>query len=217
MCVPQLHLQPENTVYILDGMAVGQMTKSGNTSTFSELTRKYYSIFTLPLSTRKCNCIHVVFDQYFDTSIKAGERSRRGSSSALEVHIGGLSTPVPKQWDKYITNPKNKKNLRDFLTKSMCSLGKARLPTNTRLIIGGGLKDGERCVEITRANDFHELSDLQSNQEEADTRMLLHAKYAASERQEINVVIQSPDTDVLVLCAAHFNSITQRSFGFTQV
>ena len=66
---------------------------------------------------------------------------------------------------------------------------KGRLPANTRLIIGGGLKDGERCVEITRANDYHELSDLQSNQEEADTRMLLHAKYAASERQEINIVI----------------------------
>ena len=122
--VPQLHLQPENTVYILDGMAVVQMTKSGHTSTFSELAMKYYSIFTSPLSTRKCNCVHVVFDKYFNTSIKAGERSRRGSSSALEVHIGGPSTPVPKQWDKYITNPKNKKNLCDFLTKSMCSLGK---------------------------------------------------------------------------------------------
>ena len=175
---------------------------------------KYYSIFTSPLSTRKCNCVHVVFDQYFDTSIKAGDRSRRGSSSALEVHIGGPSTPVPKQWDKYITNPKNKKNLCDFLTKSMCSLGKARLPANPRLIIGGGLKDGERCVEITRANDYHELSDLQSNQEEADTRMLLHAKHAASERQEVNIVIQSPDTDVLVLCAAHFNSIAPKELWF---
>jgi len=91
-------------------------------------------------------------DQYFDTSIKAEERLRRGSSSALEVHIRGPSTPVPKQWDKYITNPKNKKNLCDFLTKSICGLGKARLPAKTRLIIGGGLKGGERCVEITRAN-----------------------------------------------------------------
>jgi len=78
----------------------------------------------------------------------------------------------------------------------------------------GGLKGGERCVEITRANDYHELSDLQSNQEEADTRMLLHAKYAASECLEINIVIQSPDTDVLVLCAAHFNSIAPKELWF---
>jgi len=75
-------------------------------------------------------------------SIKAGERSRRGTSSALEVHIHGPSTPVPKQWAKYIKNPKNKKNLRDFLTKSTCCLGKGRLPENTKLIIGGGFKDG---------------------------------------------------------------------------
>ena len=63
-------------------------------------------------------------------------------------------------------------------------------------------------------NDYHELSDLHSNQEEADTRMLLHAKYAASECLEINIVIQSPDTDVLVLCAAHFNSIAPKELWF---
>ena len=40
-----------------------------------------------------------------ETSIKAGERSRRGESAALEVQIGGPLTPVPRQWGKYISNP----------------------------------------------------------------------------------------------------------------
>lgn len=96
--VPRLQVTPENTVYILDGMAIVQMTKSGGATTFGKLAAKYYSIFSSPLSTHKCNCVHVVFDQYFETSIKVGERSRRGTSSALEVHIGGPSTPIPKQW-----------------------------------------------------------------------------------------------------------------------
>ena len=125
--VPQLQPSPENTVYILDGMAVIQMIKSGRTATFGELAKHYFNTFTSPLSTHKCYCVHVVFDQYLDDSIKAGERTRRGSSSALEVYIGGPATPVPKQWDKYISNPNNKKNLCDFLTHSMCNLGQIHL------------------------------------------------------------------------------------------
>ena len=80
--VPQLQPSPENTVYILDGMAVIQMIKSGRTVTFGELAKHYFNTFTSPLSTHKCYCVHVVFDQYRDDSIKAGERARRGSSSA---------------------------------------------------------------------------------------------------------------------------------------
>ena len=81
--VPQLQPSPENTVYILDGMAVIQMIKSGRTATFGELANHYFNTFTSLLSTHKCYCVHVVFDQYLDDSIKAGERARRDSSSAL--------------------------------------------------------------------------------------------------------------------------------------
>ena len=189
------------------------MIKSGRTATFGELAKNYFNTFTSPLSTHKCYCVHVVFDQYLDDSIKAGERARRGSSSALEVYIGGPATPVPKQCDKYISNPNNKKNLCDFLTHSMCNLGQRHLRESTQLVIGGGLKDGERCVAITR-DSCVDVEDLKSNQEEADTRMLLHAKYAAGQCQEEKIVIQSPDTDVLVLSAAHFEDIASKELWF---
>ncbi|CAH3026402.1 unnamed protein product [Porites evermanni] len=165
--VPQLQPSPENTVYILDGMAVIQMIKSGRTATFGELAKHYFNTFTSPLSTHKCYCVHVVFDQYLDDSIKAGERTRRGS------------------------------HLRE----------------STQLVIGGGFKDGERCVAITR-DSCVDVEDLKSNQEEADTRMLLHAKYAAGQCQEAKIVIQSPDTDVLVLSAAHFEDIASKELWF---
>ena len=41
--------------------------------------------------------------------------------------------------------------------------------------------------------------------EEADTRLLLHAKHAASDLTRI--VVQFPDTDVLVLCCSQFSSL----------
>ena len=59
-----------------------------------------------------------------------------------------------------------------------------------------------------------DVEDLKSNHEEADTRMLLQAKYAAGQRQEAKRVIQSPDTDILVLSAAHFEDIASKELWF---
>ena len=157
---PRLPVSPLETVYILDGMAMVQTTKSGGASTFGDLCLKYFTIFTAPLSLHNCLESHIVFDQYIETSIKAGERSRRGESAALEVQIGAPSTSVPKQWGKYISNPQNKVNLCDYLTKSLCKLGQERLPENKKLVIGGGLKDRERCVVVTRGQCC-DMPDLQ--------------------------------------------------------
>ena len=90
--------------------------------------------------------------------------TRRDSSSALEVYIGGPATPIAKQWDKYISNPNNKKTFCDFLTHSMCNLRQRHLRESTQLVIGGGFKDGERCVAIIR-DSCVDVEDLKSNQE----------------------------------------------------
>ena len=54
----------------------------------------------------------------------------------------------------------------------------------------------DRCVTVEELNADHE---------EADTRMLLHAEHASQDGQRI--VIQSPDTDVLILCVSHYDDI----------
>ena len=50
-----------------------------------------------------------------------------------------------------------------------------------------------------------EVSSVASNQEEPDTRIVLHAIYAANNGSEKIVIpcIRSPDTDVLVLLLHH--------------
>ena len=73
-----------------------------------------------------------------------------------------------------------------------------------KLVIGGGYKDGKITVSISNgALEFTEP--LACSHEEADTRLLLHAKHASSSISQ--VIIHSPDTDVLVLCTTHFESI----------
>ena len=76
-------------------------------STFVELASNYFKIVTTSLAN--CKEVHIVFDQYWDVSIKAGERALRCSLSAsLEVKTHAPSTPVPTQWGKFVLNPLNK-------------------------------------------------------------------------------------------------------------
>ena len=46
------------------------------------------------------------------------------------------------------------------------------------------------------------VDDLRSSQEEADTRILLHAKHHASDNGYKYVMVVSEDTDVYELCIA---------------
>jgi uncharacterized LabA/DUF88 family protein len=68
------------------------------------------------------------------------------------------------------------------------------------LFISGGLE--ETVVVITRYSSVRCVQLLDSNQEEADTKIVLHAVYAANQHAD-KIIIFSPDTDVLVLLFHH--------------
>ena len=211
---PKLPLPPPDvsSAYIIDGMVVIQMVKSGGVATFGELASTHFNTLTLSLGKNRCCRVDVVFDRYISISIKAGERSKRGESSALEVKIQGSHTPISKQWQKYIANPENKKNLCDFLVKTWIRMGQDLLHEGHELVIGGGNKDdNDRAVLITRGQHAV-LEALSSDHEEADTRLLLHAKHASQDH--LRIVIQSPDIDVAVLCTTHFDQLNCRELWF---
>lgn len=88
------------------------------------------------------------FDQYWELSIKAGERKKRGEASALEVRIHGTSTLVPKKFQKYISNAANKVRLSAFLTEVSVEMAKHLLPAEKELVIGGGTMDGNAALSI---------------------------------------------------------------------
>jgi len=69
-----------------------------------------------------------------------------------------------------------------------------------------------RWLQGRRDCSFHLKRSLAFSHEEADTRLLLHAKHAWNPRSR--VIIQSPDTDLLVLCATHFESISCEELWF---
>lgn len=192
------------SVHILDGMALVQMAKSDGVKTFGEMAAKYFPIITDPLRQSNCNRVDIVCDQYWKVSIKAEERLRQGSPNSLEIKINGATTSVPKQWVKYMANPQYKVNLCLFLTESFCNLGQEKLSLNKKLVIGGGLYEGKEELSIEKGH-WETVPSLKSDHEEADTRLLLHAKNAVQDG--VRIIIQSPDTDVLVLCTSLFQEI----------
>ena len=59
--------------------------------------------------------VDVVCDRYDVDSIKACERAQRGQVMMQEIKIHNGQTPLPNQRSKFLSNPKNKDNVADFL------------------------------------------------------------------------------------------------------
>ena len=110
---------------------------------------------------------------------------------------------MPK-WKKIISVSENKQSLTSFLCEYLVKHAPSKLSGHPewKLVLAGGFKDGKEVQCVLSSGSEH-VYDSYSTQEEADTRMLLHAVHASHGFEASNidgrVVIKSPDTDVLVL------------------
>ena len=104
-----------------------------------------------------------------------------------------------QNWATFLQGGENKassaKCCTDYLLENVPSL----LKLNQIMFISG--VDGDKVVKVTSVN-LTDVIELCSNQEEADTRIILHAKYAA-DNDATTIIVNSPDTDVLILPLHH--------------
>lgn len=163
---------------------------------------------TSPYRQPGCNRVDVFVDRYDRVpSIKSGERQRRSPSNpSLEVMIRGPNTP--KRWNTFIAVQKKKANLVDFLSSRLCELAQAKLHHVHQLVLAGGFRDEQEAVLVRDGLSVNVEPALKTNHEEADTGMLLHDKDASlNHRRVIIIFVQSPDTDVLVLCTCLYTAL----------
>ena len=210
--LPTINSDEPSTAYVLDGMAAVQMLKTAGARTFKEMGSSYFDGITAPLGKNNCVRVDVVFDRYDKAdSIKEGERVRRGAIVGFEVEISGPNTPVPKNWKSFISNPVNKINLQHFLSTMWTEKGKLRLKPGQQLVLAGCFPNPEDVRLVVRGNACS-LNSLKCDHEEADTRMMLHASNCSY--QHPRVVVQSPDTDVAVLCVHTYESMRCEELWF---
>ena len=100
-------------------------------------------------------------------------------------------------WKAFINNSCNKGNLLEFLSMSWqhCSL-----PPYIEFFNGGMRKDpGETLAYVGGVWQVIEALSCDKH-EEADTRMIAHLYYCSEKPLCDRVIVESADTDVLLLC-----------------
>ena len=151
-----------------------------------------------------------VGDRYPVVSIKNAERRKRAKGGSLSIaSIKGCQT-CPRQWQRVLSDSYNKEKLISFLVNEWASqkyLGKL---SEKELFV----TSRDKCCKIYVRNS-EILSEivlaLECTQEEADTRLLLHANHAAVSEDE-KVVIKSSDSDVEVISVALWHKIATRIY-----
>ena len=187
---------PNASAVIVDAMALLQ--------TLPKVPDRFIDLADLILSAiinqgGEARRIDFVADQYPSISIKNIGREKRGRSGQVAFQSRSSQQFCPRQWKKFLANGLNKTNLMEFLADVW--------GTDQRFAEKIGVKTlfvthGESCskvrVDAQGSISSSTVLELCSNQEEADTRMFLHALHA-SDMSHQQILIKSSDTDVEVL------------------
>ena len=143
--------------------------------------------------------VDIVADTYQEFSIKNAERGNRGESS--KILVKSLQSKIPRDFQAFLLNGDNKTRMMELIAEYI-ETRKAKvfniLHTNKILI-----SLDNKCISISRLSTTVEES-LKSNQEEADTKVILHCLQILKSNQTSIVKLRSPsgDTDIVVLSVA---------------
>ena len=140
--------------------------------TFGELSESLFS--QLPKEPR----VDFVTDSYHPLSIKSVERNRRGSSTAYIIK--GPMTKIPRDWKNFLANDKNKQSLNIFLLNEWKKDKFARMLMERKVYFV--CADMCTCLKTTDGQYIipEDIDELRSNQEEADTKIVLHCLHIAA-------------------------------------
>ena len=187
---PENSVEKECDILVVDLIAHYRTISTNLPKTFEELILRFLT--SLP---KRYTRVDLVADCYRDMSIKTAEREKRGSSS--KTLIKSCKTKIPSDISKFYSNGENKTQLISLTFKfirenpSKCL---SVLKSNVIYLSGDSI-----CEKVTEESvSTYEI--LISDQEEADTKVVLHAMDALS-TTESNVCIRSPsgDTDIIVI------------------
>ena len=186
-------------VAVVDAMAeVQALDKSADMKTCAHLG----SSFTLKMLSKYGHFdeVHFVFDSYTKESIKNLTRNKRlHGDNASEYKICDNTDIHNVNMKKLLSHIRTKDALTDYLAYKL--LQSAQQNAKNYVVAWRAEAAATHC-----AVDF-----LRSTQEEADTKIILHAINAA-EIGATRLLIFAQDTDVLVLAVRHYLKLPQESF-----
>ena len=184
--------KPETDVLIVDGSAMVNELPPRSPKTFDEYVRTdiLSRIEKYSLVYKRTD---IVFDVYWQSSLKSEARSRRGKAIRRRV-VGKGKTP--SNWQSILRDAKNKQELFHLIADEV-----------------EGIKTANKVI-VTKAD--HAVSNHTTNldgvdpcsHEEADTRIFLHAQDAVNEGHK-SVMINANDTDIVIIAISVMSSLMQ--------
>ena len=191
---------PENdasTLVIEDGNAIFHVL-TNVPENFALIAEKIFDI--------KSQNQSVIFstDMYKPDSVKSMERLRRGKSKQLL--IASPRTKKSADWKQFLMNDGNKKRLVEILLEVWSSQTFAHKLGNRILTL---ICDGKATEIKTKEHKVMttEIPELESNQEETDTRVILYCMYAKKNGYK-NIVVRSPDSDIFFILLSYVHELS---------
>ncbi len=170
---------------ILDGAVVVNFLQPFAVKTFNDYAVKIF----LPYIEKRLECysrVDIVWYQYISNSLKSQTKSKRGKGLRRRVEA---SNSLPKNWQQFLRDDSNKKELFAFLVKHL-----KHLATSKQLVTTHG--SDVICIP---PQDTSHLAPW--DHEEADTRIILHLADAVYKGFH-KFLLRTVDTNVVVLSVA---------------
>ena len=147
--------------------------------------------------TENTSRVDAIWDTYQEASLKSQTRAKRGETSSRRTRVSA-KIPIPKgvEWQKFLKDNQNKDELFQFICQE---LQRSTVESTYHL-----LTTKADIVLSNKATDITAVSPCQ--QEEADTRMMLHLRHAAMQGHT-KAYVRTDDSDVVVLTISIFHKL----------
>ena len=188
-----LPLDVDCTAILLDGSFIAQCNKPKCVNNIGDYVEQTFISLIKKLLSR-FQRVDILFDRYFECSIKDVTRVSRGNGGRFHVMS---TTPVPRKWKDFMRNSENKAEMFKLIAECVKNVV---IPEGKQVI----------CTSEEKAIGYPVTTQVQNispcSHEEVDTRILLHAKDAVMQGHS-RILIKASDTDVVVLCLSLFTEI----------
>ena len=141
--------------------------------------------------------LDIIWDICYDHNLKAQAQAKRGNPGVTTIVEG--STPVPRDWNKFLANSRNKVQLFRFLSKAV-------IETSSQFtdVVVCSTYDDHVLVNSSDSQSVADFDTIMScNHQEADSRIFLHLSHAAQQGQS-KAFICTVDSDVVIICCWTF-------------
>ncbi|KAL8591565.1 hypothetical protein ACOMHN_055532 [Nucella lapillus] len=203
-CLPGMPLPGRNvaakqaSVLIFDMAVVIHMIRLQRATVFGDYTQLQLLPYLLSHVTNSTTRLDAVWDTYPEGSLKSQTRGKRtGETHGHRTRVSA-SIPLPKGslWQKFLLNNKNKDEFFQFAADEL-----HRLTSDMDILL---LTTKAQMVLCKKPFDLTSVSPCQ--QEEADTRIMLHLQHAAQQGHQ-KAFIRTVDSDVVILAVSLFHDL----------